>query len=533
MPQDAFHIALEHHRAGRLSQARAGYAAVLEIDPAHADALHWLGVLHLQAGRADDAVDLLQQSVALRPDDAAYLFNFAEASRRVGRLDDAIATLERARRAAPEAWNVALALASARLGRAAEGDAAAAGELLRAAIGALPPNADAHRLLGIALLACNEAALAIASLNEGVKLRPDDAQALYFLGLAHRANAQLKECRRSLIKALEIDPGMSRGWLALGMLDIEAGRYDTAAGLLRRAIATDPADLRAHRELITALLAAGRYEAARLARLQADAAMKASVAARDGEARSTAGTSAQTAVDALQARLTPTADQAQAHFALAALHGVFPPAQIPAHSVSKLFDGYATNFDAHLQDTLHYRVPEMLAEAIRPLWSGRPMDVLDLGCGTGLCGPLLRPMARSLAGADLSNSMLEQARQRGVYDRLDQCDLVAAIRQATQGVDLLVAADVLIYVGDLSSAFEAAAGALRTGGMFVFSVEAGKGNRFELSLKNRRYRHSAAYLRHLASIYGFATPHWSEIVIRHESDQPVRGFLVVLRRDAN
>ena len=134
-----------------------------------------------------------------------------------------------------------------------------------------------------------------------------------------------------------------------------------------------------------------------------------------------------------------------------------PPAQIPGVLLTDLFDRYAPTFDDHLRGELQYTLPEKITDAIAAVRPAGLQDVLDLGCGTGLCGPLLRPWAEHLCGVDLSPLMIEQAKAREVYDTLEVADLVTAMRQAERGFDLLVAADVFLYIGDLSPVFEAAA----------------------------------------------------------------------------
>jgi predicted TPR repeat methyltransferase len=227
------------------------------------------------------------------------------------------------------------------------------------------------------------------------------------------------------------------------------------------------------------------------------------------------------------------------HHSLAALAGVFPSAQVPTSSVADLFERYAERFDDHLRGTLRYGVPELLADAVAAALTSdskgrsdepnRRLDVFDLGCGTGLCGPLLRPMAATLVGVDLSPAMIERARGRGAYDRLEVGELTDALRKSPRAWDLLAAADVVIYTGDLSPFFEAAGAALRPGGLLAFSVEAGGGDRYYLQAASRRYAHSEPYLRRLASIHGFDVVAFNPIPIRLEKGKPVPGYLLVLR----
>ena len=101
--------------------------------------------------------------------------------------------------------------------------------------------------------------------------------------------------------------------------------------------------------------------------------------------------------------------------------GLFSPPRVPEWAVANMFNSYAEDFDQHLRGQLQYRVPEMIAEAVAAVTADEPsklLDILDLGCGTGLCGSLLRPMAKTLAGVDLASVMIEKARERNIYDRL-------------------------------------------------------------------------------------------------------------------
>jgi predicted TPR repeat methyltransferase len=157
------------------------------------------------------------------------------------------------------------------------------------------------------------------------------------------------------------------------------------------------------------------------------------------------------------------------------------------------------------------------------------LDTLELGCGTGLCGPLLRPMAATLTGVDISPAMIEKARARDVYDRLEAGELLEFLRQTGRSFDLVVAADVLIYWGDLAQIFEAVAASLRPEGLFAFSVESGPGDRFQFNKKTHRFTHSQPYLKSMAAMFGFKEKSVEQIVIRTEAAQPVHGSLVVLQ----
>jgi predicted TPR repeat methyltransferase len=209
---------------------------------------------------------------------------------------------------------------------------------------------------------------------------------------------------------------------------------------------------------------------------------------------------------------------------------VFPPQSIPDESVAGLFDKYADRFDEHLTKNLDYRVPEELVSAVVKLWNGSPLDVLDLGCGTGLCGTLIRPIANTLVGVDLSPGMIEMARKREIYDHLEVGNIIDSMRLSKSQYDLLLCADVLVYVGDCAPVFESAIRIMRPGAMLAFTVEAGAGQRFELVARTRRFTHSRTYIERLAKIFGLEELFSTEIMARKERNKPVKGYLTILRR---
>ena len=192
--------------------------------------------------------------------------------------------------------------------------------------------------------------------------------------------------------------------------------------------------------------------------------------------------------------------------------------------VRHLFDQFAADYDQRMIGQLGYGAPGILRGLADMVMPGRAgLDVLDLGCGTGLTGIVFRDLARRLDGIDLSPAMVEKARARGIYDDLS----VGDIEEAAGDYDLWLAADTLVYLGDLTQIFAVAAGSLRAGGFFLFTVESKTGEGFELGPK-RRWRHAESYLRHEAARAGFAVAGLIACAPRAEAGQPVEGFAVAL-----
>jgi predicted TPR repeat methyltransferase len=233
------------------------------------------------------------------------------------------------------------------------------------------------------------------------------------------------------------------------------------------------------------------------------------------------------AIDSYRRALELGGDPEYIRYALAALGDGAAPSASPTEYVKNLFDQYADHFDRHLLDVLQYQTPRLLIDAIREYGVAGECDSLDLGCGTGLCGPLLRPLSRTLCGVDLSPNMLEKARRREVYDRLACAELTEFLQQKIDRYDLAVAADVLVYIGDLSAVLRGAHGALRSGGIFGFSVEENDGEDFVLRASHR-FAHSAAYLKRLARESGFVVGKIEKRVLRHDDGVGINGYLVIL-----
>jgi predicted TPR repeat methyltransferase len=231
------------------------------------------------------------------------------------------------------------------------------------------------------------------------------------------------------------------------------------------------------------------------------------------------------AVAALERAIALGADVDVNRYLLASLTGTGTPPRPPRGYVQALFDGYAPDFDEHLVERLQYHVPEQLLHALPRAGFE---SALDLGCGTGIAGRLLRPAVRTLAGVDLSAGMLAQARRHGVYDTLWQADVVEHLQTTAERHDLVVSADVFIYLGDLDAVFAGVRRVLQPGGVFAFSVEAAdEAVDFELR-PSSRYAQSARYLRRLAAAHGLQVLTLRRDTLRLDQRQPVEGWLAVM-----
>jgi predicted TPR repeat methyltransferase len=203
--------------------------------------------------------------------------------------------------------------------------------------------------------------------------------------------------------------------------------------------------------------------------------------------------------------------------------------------VRRLFDQHAAEFDEAVRERLGYRGPELLLSAVQQACGalGRPVrfgTMLDLGCGTGLAGAAFRPFVDWLVGIDLSAGMIEKARLKGLYDRLEVAAAVRLLaREDAEACHLIVAADVFVYVADLEPVVVAAARVLAPGGLLAFTVEthAGVGVRLGPTL---RYAHNAETVRSALAAAGLQVLDLTEAATRTEQGAPVAGLIAVALR---
>lgn len=257
-----------------------------------------------------------------------------------------------------------------------------------------------------------------------------------------------------------------------------------------------------------------------------------------GEARLAAGDVAG-AVEALERARTLEPEDALGVSVTLARLGALPAADaITEGYVRALFDTYAERFDEHLTADLNYRGPDLLREALDRHAPGRRFPcALDVGCGTGLMAEAIRARVDRLAGCDLAPAMVEKAREKGLYESLDVAELTAWLEAAPSGgADLILAADVLVYIGDPVHVLAAAANALRAGGLFAFTVQAlgaggepDAGEGFVIG-PDARFAHSRAFLRARAVEAGLRVVAIEDAWSRCDAGKPVAGFVVVLER---
>ena len=336
-------------------------------------------------------------------------------------------------------------------------------------------------------------------LNRFCRLHPEDADGWFLLGAIHGQTGRLREAIQCSRKALELKPGHADAAFNLGQAYSRLSRYREAERYFSIVVQLRPRAALAFDALGYALQEQGRYEEAKAAYCQA-------------------------------LEIDPGLEGTR--YLLAALEGgeEVPP-QAPAEYVRGLFDGFADHFEEKLIDQLGYKTPWVIQEAVeKTLRDGAgALEILDIGCGTGLCGEALAPLARRLVGVDLSPRMIDLARQKGIYQSLHVADIVEFMQAGTARFDLVVAGDVFVYLGDLQPVFGAVMVRLKPGGVFAFSTESLVGGDTGYRLRRtNRYAHSSQYIQRLAGEFGLDIRDCREVVLRIQKGKPVAGEVWLL-----
>lgn len=372
----------------------------------------------------------------------------------------------------------------------------------------LPPDSDAaNAAVSAAAPPLDALAQREADLAKMLMSYPDDPDLLVELGRLRIQQNRDREAADSFRIALSLHPEHRLALLELALvLHAYPAFQDEAITLLQRCIELDATTFKAYRPLAVNLNQAGRHA-------EATTVLRAWCAAAPD-------------------------DPAAAH-----LLAAYSQENVPDHAsdafLQRTFDAAAEKFDVTLRDLLHYRAPNLLSahlDTVLPAALATPtptLDVLDMGCGTGLCAEWLKPRARRLVGVDLSEKMLAKAQERDVYDVLENVELMAYLDACRGQFDLLFATDLFIYRGHLLDAFRNAFAALRKGGHLAFTVEllvpvddTPSPPDWALTTTGR-YQHTERYLRAALSAAGFSPPQIIEIELRTELNVAVMGLAVV------
>ena len=401
-----------------------------------------------------------------------------------------------------------------------------------------PHHLDSLYLLGTLCAETGRLEEAAAHLGRAAAAAPKSQRIQNNLGNVHMLRGDLREAANCYARALQLEPTLVEAQQNLGVVLRRLGRHAEAIRWLERAIIARPGLLEARCNLAAACLDAGdgpraRKELDEALRIDPDypAAHEwmGRVCARLGEREA--------AVRHLVRFLElagPRGEGSEARLLLARLEAGDLPAAYPREAMRRTYAAKAGSWDEDVvrpgNEFLGPRNVQAALERVLPA-DVPPLCVLDAGCGTGLCGAFLRPVAKRLDGADLSSHRIEQARAKGLYDALACEDLLDYLRARPDAYDLIVASGVLILIGDLGPPLGAAAASLRAGGLLAFTLYRGEGDGITVR-ENLHYAHGRGHVERRAAEAGLSVRLFEEAIHEFADGQPQPGYVVVLAKPA-
>ena len=359
-----------------------------------------------------------------------------------------------------------------------------------------PPNIPAGYNLARLMQRENDHKGAISIYRAMLGNQPDLGEAWNNLGVAYRETGDQDEALSCFQKAVEFAPDMAEAWNNLGVAQDEFNMIEKAPESYRKAIALRPDYTSAHFNLGISLQKLRRFKEAE---------------------------------EHYNKVLEARPDNEAAQFMLQSMGTSAAPDVAPVEHVRRIFDRCAGTFERILVKDLEYKTPELLFDLVRPHLT-EEMNVLDLGCGTGLGAQLYRPFAKKLTGVDVSPKMLEKAAEKKIYNRLEVFDILQDWT-FPQKFDLIYSSDVFVYFGNLDTIIRSASSCLVCGGIIAFSVERLEDNSKEYQLfPSGRYAHSRIYIQDCLNRHGLQLLEETRSDIRKESGNQVKGLLIVAKK---
>lgn len=497
-PDALYFMALIDQQCGRTEVAEHRANDLLRVKPNDGKALNLLGTILISQGRLEEAAAHFDNGLKHDDNNPNLYVNAAICQIGLGNPDAGIELCKRALKIKPDyanAWNI---LGNAHLGKS---DFDAAADAFRSALDQHPAFIEARFNLGRALLEADKPDEALEHFEQVLEQAPENVHALTCKADILAIRYHDSDAAELYQQALALNPKHAPAHIGLGKLNRRLGNLEQALVCFKQAIDLNP-------NSIEALMYTG--ETFRKMRHNEAAAA------------------------AFHDVLDIDPDNAQAKFHLATVDDAETPDKPGREYVRKLFDEFAGSYDESLRNIEYSGPQQLLALAEHHLEDAAAgkLDILDLGCGTGLSGLQFRKLARHMKGIDISPQMVEAAQKTGVYDALEVNELLDALVRHQNDTDLALAADAFPYIGDLESVFLSVSSVLRPGGLFLFSVEThDDADDFKLGT-TARYSHSDNYLRQLAGRRKLDVLACEQTTYRMESGKPVPGLVVALRKPA-
>ncbi len=573
---------IEAHKAGQVQDADRYYTAILKASPKHPDANHNMGVLAVSVGKVEAALPFFKSALEANGTIAQFWISYINALVNLGRLaeakdvlyqakengvkDDGFEKFEKQLQESPSKNSNTQELPEEQLRsllnlytKGMYTEALYTGSQL---LQQFPNSIGLCTIIGAANQSLGKLEEAIVAYKHSLSIKPDCAEAHNNMGVIFRVQGKLDKAIDAYKRAISIKPNCAETYNNMGDTLQEQGNLEEAIELYKRAISLKPDYADAYYNMGIAFKIQGKLDKAikafnkviSLKRDHAEAfnqmanalkdqgkleeAIKAynkviSIKPRSADAYYNLGNTLkdqeklEEAIKAYEKVISLNPHHGSAKHMLSALTGNTNDT-VPREYIENLFDGYSTIFEASLIENLEYEIPKLIKDILIKLNGQKSLgSVLDLGCGTGLLGPEIRDHCSHLEGIDLSSKMLRLAEQKNVYDKLSHSDILEYLLSMPLNFDYYIAADVFIYVGELTEIFRLIRSKNKIPGKLVFSTEHTEKDSYRI-LKTGRYAHSKSYIERLCTEFGYTISHFSTTNLRKEKDHFLTGGIYIL-----
>ncbi len=558
--------AIAFHQQGEWEKAEALYLSLLQENPDNVDVLHLVGILYGQIAQYEIAEEYLERVLILSPHNATYHNSLANIKKHLGDVEGAIQHYQSAIELNP---NSTIAYNNLAFLQTVQGQLDSAKMNAEKALEINPNNAESHYTLGLIALKRDDISEAISQLRQTIEINPRHLQALYTLAQQLQQSQDPDNLSEAILHyraLLEIQPNFTDALANYASALLTQNNLDEAIKILFRVIEIDPEHYEAHYNLACTFLDQQKIQQALKHFIKAiakkpspeayynigviysyqdrhDDALNYLIKAIDANPEYFAAYNnlgavylklekIPKAIESFSAALKLQPNNQEIAYILSALKQETTHDRAPQDYIEHLFDQYAPYFDHHLVEQLKYQSPQLIYEAVMAVIKDdlhlRP--ILDLGCGTGLAGALFSDLGSPLIGVDLSPRMIQKLEEKNIYDKLIVADLLEALKTNLNN-ELIIAADVLTYLGDLSNLFVSIKKALNPNGLFAFTVEIAPPSVSTYILQTSiRYAHNPTYIESLASQHQLNLLTKQKITLRLQHNRPLEGLLYIFRR---
>lgn len=558
-----FQQALNAHKAGEIKYAQNLYEYLLTRQPLHADAMHGLGMLAAKQQQWDSAITWFQKALTIKPNSAYFHHHLANTFKNSGELASALSHYQIALY-----WNPEYAEAHNNLASLfyQQNKLAQAHAHYAQAIHLKPDYLEAHFNLGLLFLAQKEKSAAITQFNKVLNLYPNSIPAHWQLARIYWLDNHLGKVEYHYQKIFKLGAPSLELLNNFAVLMLKKNQTDTAIDYFKQALTIDPKHKAVRSNLAASLLQKNQIKEAiwhyslylNLEPFDQEALFNRAhgfmltgqlhealddlkkILTLDNQQIDTHCNLAAiylklnnktAALAHYQIILALKADHSIASYMTSALTQQSTPDSAPIEYVKNLFDNYAFQFDAHLQDILSYKTPQLLREQLTPYLENKKYKLLDLGCGTGLSGMCFTDIAEKLIGIDISANMLSQAKEKACYDVLIEKDIISALNDLKAYFDLILCVDTLVYFGNLDELFAQTTLHLQRNSLLACSIElADKAMPYYTLQTTGRYQHTEVYIQKLAKKNNLKLLKYLSVAGRRQENKMVKTGLFIFQK---